>query len=115
MLKEWPLDPRCTYLNHGTVDVTPLRVTAAQRAIADEIEHQPSRFILRELAGITVGQRSRELPRLREAAGIVAEFLGARGEDLVFVDNATTGANAVLRSFPFQPSDEILVSDLGYG
>ena len=115
MLKEWPLDPRCTYLNHGTVGVTPLRVTAAQRAIADEIEHQPSRFILRELTGITVGQRSRELPRLREAAGIVAEFLGTRGEDLVFVDNATTGANAVLRSFPFQPSDEILVSDLGYG
>ncbi len=114
-LKEWPLDPERTYLNHGTVGVTPLRVIAVQRAIADEIERQPSRFILRELSGITVGQQSRELPRLREAAGIVAEFLGARGEDLVFVDNATTGANAVLRSFAFQPGDEILVSDLGYG
>jgi isopenicillin-N epimerase len=114
-LNEWPLDPRCSYLNHGTVGVTPLRVTAAQRAIADEIERQPSRFILRELSAITVGQRPRELPRLREAAGMVAEFLSARGEDLVFVDNATTGANAVLRSFAFQPGDEILVSDWGYG
>jgi len=114
-LNEWPLDPQHTYLNHGTVGVTPLRVTAAQRAIADEIERQPSRFILRELSGITVDQRPRELPRLREAAGIAAEFLGARGADLVFVDNATTGANAVLRSFAFQPGDEILVSDLGYG
>ncbi len=115
MLAEWPLDPRRTYLNHGTVGVTPLRVTAAQRAIADEIERQPSRFILRELTEITVGQRQRELPRLREAASVVARFLGARGEDLVFVDNATTGANAVLRSFPFEPGDEILVADLGYG
>ncbi len=115
MLAEWPLDPRRTYLNHGTVGVTPLRVTAAQRAIADEIERQPSRFILRELTEITVGQRQREIPRLREAASIVARFLGARGEELVFVDNATTGANAVLRSFPFQPGDEILVADLGYG
>jgi isopenicillin-N epimerase len=114
-LTEWPLDPRGAYLNHGTVGVTPLRVTAAQRAIADEIERHPSRFILRELSAITAGQRPRELPRLRKAAGIVAEFLGARGEDLVFVDNATTGANAVLRSFAFQPGDEILVSDLGYG
>ncbi len=114
-LKEWPLDPRHIYLNHGTVGVTPLRVTTAQRAIADEIERHPSRFLLRELSEITVGEQPRELPRLREAAGIVAEFLGARGEDLVFVDNATTGANAVLRSFAFQPDDEILVSDLGYG
>jgi isopenicillin-N epimerase len=114
-LKEWPLDPRYTYLNHGTVGVTPLRVTAAQRAIADEIERHPSRFLLRQLSAVTVGQRPRETPRMREAASIVAEFVGARGEDLVFVDNATTGANAVLRSFAFQPGDEILVSDLGYG
>lgn len=114
-LKEWPLDPQRTYLNHGTVGVTPSRVTAAQRAIADEIERQPSRFLLRELTAITVGPQPRELPRLREAASIVAEFVGAQGEDLVFVDNATTGANAVLRSFAFQPGDEILVSDLGYG
>jgi isopenicillin-N epimerase len=114
-LKEWPLDPRQTYLNHGTVGVTPLRVTAAQRAIADEIERHPSCFLLRELSAITVGQRPRELPRLREAAGIVANFLGARGDDLVFVDNATTGANAVLRSFLLQPGDEILISDLSYG
>jgi isopenicillin-N epimerase len=34
---------------------------------------------------------------------------------VVFVDNATTGANAVLRSFPLRPGDEILVTDLGYG
>jgi isopenicillin-N epimerase len=49
------------------------------------------------------------------AADAVAAFLGARGDDLVFVDNATTGANAVLRSFPFAPGDEVVVTDLGYG
>jgi isopenicillin-N epimerase len=38
-----------------------------------------------------------------------------RGDDVVFVDNATTGANAVLRSFPLAAGDEILVTDLGYG
>lgn len=115
MRAEWPLDPAITYLNHGTVGVTPRRVLAAQQAIRDEIERQPSRFLLRELTKVAVGRPRSEKPRLRQVADIVAPFLGARGDDLVFVDNATTGANAVLRSFPFEPGDEILVTDHGYG
>jgi isopenicillin-N epimerase len=117
VLPEFPLDPSITYLNHGTVGVTPRRVLAAQQAIRDEIERQPSRFLLRELTApsTSVGMPRAETPRLRVAAGEVAAFLGAKGDDLVFVDNATTGANAVLRSFPFAPGDEVLVTDLGYG
>ena len=116
-LDEFPLDPSITYLNHGTVGVTPRRVLAVQQAIRDEIERQPSRFLLRELTApaTSVGLPRAEKPRLRVAAHAVAAFLGAAGDDLVFVDNITTGANAVLRSFPFAPGDEILVTDLGYG
>jgi isopenicillin-N epimerase len=114
-LPEWPLDPGGTYLNHGTVGVAPRRVMEARRAILDSIERQPSRFLLRELAAVTFGTPLRPQPRLREAADGVAAFLGARGDDLAFVDNATSGANAVLRSFPLAPGDELLVSDLGYG
>ena len=54
-LTEFPLDPSVTYLNHGTVGVTPRRVLAAQQAIRDEIERQPSRFLLRELTKVVVG------------------------------------------------------------
>lgn len=116
-LSEFPLDPSITYLNHGTVGVTPVRVLAAQQAIRDEIERQPSRYLLRELTApaTSVGQPRTEKPRLRVAADAVAAFLGARGDDLVFVDNITTAANAVLRSFPLAAGDEILVTDLGYG
>lgn len=115
MLREFPLDPAVTYINHGTVGVAPKRALAAQRAIRDEIERQPSRFLLRELTAVRVGGERVEPPRLRVAAQAVGEFLGARGEDLVFVDNATTGAMAVLRSFPLAPGDEILVTSFGYG
>jgi len=115
MRPEWPLEPRVTYLNHGTVGVTPNRVLAAQQAIRDEIERRPSDYLLRELTSIVVGRPRPDKPRMRQAADVVAEFLGARGDDLVFVDNATTGANAVLRSFPLEPGEEILVTDLGYG
>jgi isopenicillin-N epimerase len=112
---EWPLDPDVTYLNHGTVGVTPRRILAAQQQVREEIERRPSQFLLRELTSIVVGVPRTDVPRMRQSATVVAEFLGARGEDLVFVDNATTGANAVLRSFPLEPGDEILVTDLGYG
>lgn len=114
MLEHWPLDPGVTYLNHGTVGAVPRRVLAAQQAIRDEIERQPSRFMLRELSG-WIPEGDGRPTRMRAAADAVASFLGARGPDLVFVDNATAGVNAVLRSLPFEAGDEILVTDHGYG
>jgi len=114
MLQYWTLDPDVTYLNHGTVGAVPRCVLAAQQAIRDEMERQPSRFMLRDLSGL-VGLPKREPTRLRRAAAAVAEFLGARGDDLVFVDNATTGVNAVLRSLALEPGDEILLTDHSYG
>lgn len=115
MLAHWALDPACLYLNHGTVGVTPRRVLAAQQVIRDEIERQPSRFMLRELTEIDMGARNPGPPRMRAAAEVVGAFVGARGDDLAFVDNATTGMNAVLRSLTLRPGDEILLTDLGYG
>jgi isopenicillin-N epimerase len=115
MLPYWPLEPGLTYLNHGTVGVTPLPILEAQRSIRDDIERNPSRYLLRELCQVVVGQPRTEKPRLRQAADVVGEFVGARGDDLVFVDNTTTGANGILRSWPLQAGDEILVSNFGYG
>lgn len=114
MLQHWSLDPAIAYLNHGTVGAPPRRVIAAQRAICDEIERQPARFLLRELADVEQIPM-RMPPRMRTAAAAVAAFLGADAKDLAFVDNATTGCNAVLRSATFAPGDEILVTDHGYG
>jgi len=117
MLEHWLLDPAVTYLNHGTVGAPPRRALAAQQAIRDEIERQPSRFLLRELTSLRVGvgEAGAGRPRLRVAADAVAAFVGASGEDVVFVDNATTGANAVLRSLHLAAGDEILMTDLAYG
>lgn len=113
MRSEWLLDPDITYLNHGTVGATPRRVLAHQRSITDEIERQPARFMLRELSDEHGTMTSPS--RMRVAAAAVAEFVGVAGEDLMFVDNITTGANAILRSFPFDTGDEIAVTNLGYG
>src|SRR4051812_14588321 len=114
MLDHWMLDPDIAYLNHGTVGAPPKRVLRAQQALRDEMERQPARFVLRELAGEQPMPWRRE-SRLREAIGQVAPFLGCRPADLVFVPNVTTGLNAVLRSVPLGPGDEVVIADLAYG
>jgi isopenicillin-N epimerase len=114
MLEHWLLDPESTYLNHGTVGATPRRVLQRQQALRDEMERQPSRFMLRELNGHQP-MPWREVSRLREASDRVAAFLGACPDDLVFVPNVTTGMNAVLGSLPLGPGDEVVITDLAYG
>jgi isopenicillin-N epimerase len=115
MLAEWMLDPSILYLNHGTVGATPRRVLRAQQEIRDEIERQPAEFLLRELTDIGDRPPSGARTRLRTAADRVGEFLGVRGGDLVFTDNVTTAINAVLRSFRFEPGDEVVSTQLAYG
>jgi isopenicillin-N epimerase len=114
MLDHWLLDPECTYLNHGTVGATPRRVVQKQQALRDEMERQPSRFMLRELNG-EYPMPWRSATRLREAIEPVAKFVGCRPDDLVFVSNVTTGLNAVLGSLPLNSGDEVLITDFGYG
>jgi isopenicillin-N epimerase len=114
MLAEFPLEPGTLYLNHGTVGVTPRVVMRARAAILDEIERHPSRFMIRELMNLGMAPPPKA-PRLRAAADRVATFLGAHGDGLVFVDNASSGVNAVLRSFALAPGDEILIHDQAYG
>jgi isopenicillin-N epimerase len=114
MREHWVLDREYTYLNHGTVGAPPRRVLEKQQALRDELERQPARFMLRELAGLQLAPWRAE-SRIREAARSVAGFLGARSEDLVFVSNATTGLNAVLRSIPLAAGDEVVMTDLTYG
>ncbi len=114
MLCHWLLDSHCTYLNHGTVGATPRRVLEKQQALRDEIERQPSRFLLRELAA-EMPMPWRSVSRLRGASDRIAAFVGSQPADLVFVPNVTTGMNAVLQSLPLAPGDEVVITDLAYG
>jgi isopenicillin-N epimerase len=69
-----------------------------------EMERNPVQFL---------GRRSAQL--LWESRAALGAALGASGEHLVYVPNATTGVNIVARSFPLNAGDEVLTTDLEYG
>lgn len=100
MRERFQLEPDMAFLNHGSYGAAPKEVLAVQGELRSRLESQPVRFMSRELPG-----------RLAEAGAVLAEFVGAHAADLAFVENATAGCNAVLRSLHFKPGDEILITD----
>jgi isopenicillin-N epimerase len=103
----WALDPGGTFLNHGSFGACPRAVLAEQARWRALMESQPDRFFRDEV--------SPERPAaLRAAAGRLAAFVGTTGEALAFVENATSGVQAALRSMPLAPGDRVLTCDHTY-
>jgi isopenicillin-N epimerase len=100
MRERFALEADMAFLNHGSYGAAPKVVLAVQADLRHRLESQPVRFM------------SRELPqRLAESCAKLAEFVGAAPADLAFVENATAGCNAVLRSLKLKPGDEVLITD----
>jgi len=110
--KYWSLDPTIAFLNHGSYGACPLPVLEAQQKLRSQLEQQPLRFFMREYEALVDAARSQ-----------LAAFVGADADELVFVPNATTGVNTVLRSvysstqersLSFNPGDELLTTNHEY-
>jgi isopenicillin-N epimerase len=99
----WQLDPAIDYLNHGSFGACPKAILEKQTELRLELEREPVDFFIRALPGL-----------LAEARASLARFVGADGDDLAFLPNATAGVNAVVRSLAFAPGDELLTTDHAY-
>ena len=102
--QEWRLDPDFLTVNHGSFGATPISVLDAQADWRRRMEAQPTRFMALILPDALAVAKAR-----------LGTFLGADPAGLAFVDNATSGCNAVLRSLRLRAGDEVLVLDHGYG
>ncbi|GDX63345.1 isopenicillin-N epimerase [Chlorobiota bacterium] len=100
------IDKTITFLNNGSFGATPKVILAFQNAIRERMEQQPVNFVKKQLPIL-----------LRESLNDIAPFIGADANDLVFVDNATTGMNAVIQSLmhSWKKGDEILTTNHVYG
>src|SRR5680860_1327034 len=108
------LDPEVVHLNHGSFGACPEPVFEEYQRLQRELEAGPTDFFTRRVAR-WFWSGGEKPGRLAEARASLAAFVGARTEDLVFVPNATSGLNAVIRSLRLDPEDEILTTRHEYG
>lgn len=101
--QHWQLAPGTVFLNHGSFGACPRPILKLQAELRAAMEAEPVQFLWRQYE-----------ERLEPARQELARFLGADAQDLVFVTNATSGVNAVLRSVRLQPGDELLTTNLDY-
>ncbi|KAI0839809.1 aminotransferase family protein-like protein [Hypoxylon sp. FL0890] len=86
-----------TPLNHGSFGSSPSCVREYQRRLEDEAEAKPDTFI------------RFTYPRLlQEAREAVSPLLGAETDEVVFVPNALTAINTVLRNLAYRDGEIIL-------
>lgn len=98
------IDPKVIFLNHGSFGACPRPVYDAWQNWQRRLESQPVRMLGREIEGL-----------LRAAITPLAQYVGAPAEDMIFVQNATSGVNLVAFSLTLAPGDEVLATDHEYG
>jgi isopenicillin-N epimerase len=96
-IEHWSIDQDFVFLNHGSFGACPIAILERQSELRKRLESQPMRFMTRELEKL-----------LNESKEKLANFIHAKTENIVFVKNATTGVNTVLKSLKFDSRDEIL-------
>jgi len=92
------------YLNHGSFGIAPQVVCEARRGWIEALDSQPMDFYVRKLEGL-----------LQDTLKQLGQFLETRPENLIFVENATTGMNIVADNFFLQEGDEVLSNNHEYG
>jgi hercynylcysteine S-oxide lyase len=90
-------DPEYTPLNHGSYGAFPTVLRDHQRNLQDRIEARSDPFLRFTVPELLV-----------ESRAAAASLLGAPIDDVVFVPNATTAVNIVLRNLEFVEGDMIL-------
>ena len=100
----WLLKPEVAYLNHGSFGACPKIILDKQMEYRNMLEEEPVQFMVCALPEL-----------LWRTQRILGKFVCAAAEDIVLVQNATEGVNAVLQSIEFQLGDEILFFDQIYG
>jgi len=98
------LDDSITVTNHGSYGTIPKKVLEARWQFQEEIDKCPDVWFRYKVQNLW-----------NKSLETVAKFVGANPKDVVFVPNATSGINVVLRCLDISEGDGILITNQTYG
>jgi isopenicillin-N epimerase len=104
LAKHWKLDQGIVYLNHGSFGATPTVIIEKQQQLQMETEAEAVRFFIDRLP-----------ERYQASKTALAGFTGTHPNNIVFVQNTTTGVNTILNSITAAAGDEWLTTSHAYG
>lgn len=99
------LDPEVVFLNHGSFGACPKPIFSRYQAWQLRLERQPVAFLDPD-RGYAAW--------MADTRAALAALTGAQPDDIAGFANATSALNAVIRSLPLHPGDEILTTDHEY-
>ncbi len=105
----WGLASDAAFLNHGSFGACPLEVLKAQDSLRARMESHLDSFFFGEIM-----PQTGRVSMLRAAAAEMTAFINVPADNFAFVENASSGIQAVMRSLAFAPGDQILVTDHTY-
>jgi len=99
------LRPDIHFLNFGSFGATPKPIFEKYQAWQRVLEAEPVQFIAFD-----------GYQYLADSRAALAKFLNCTDkDDLVYVTNPSFAVNMIAKSFPLEPGDEILATDIEYG
>ncbi|XP_021365491.1 probable L-cysteine desulfhydrase, chloroplastic [Mizuhopecten yessoensis] len=101
--KEFCMRKGSMFLNHGSFGMVPRRIKDVQKSYIDKMDDHPDDWF-----------RRNNLGKWKAGRDAIAMFVNANPEDVVLVQNATTGINTILKSLNLKEGDGILATDNTY-
>ncbi len=104
LVQHWSLNKKIVYLNHGSFGATPTKVLEAQHQLQLENEAEAIEFYIDKLPDL-----------LHTSKAALANFIGTSTNNIVFVQNTTTGVNTILNSLTPNEGEDWLTTNHAYG
>ena len=104
--KQFLLDNKVTFLNHGSFGACPKKIFNEYQSWQKKLEKQPVKFL----------DQFRDFgPNMTNVREALSKKINCNVNNLVPVVNATTGLNAIIKSLHFKKGDEVIMSNHEYG
>jgi isopenicillin-N epimerase len=103
-IQHWTLDRNVVFLNHGSFGATPRKIFEKQSKYRELMEREPVDFFVNKMPEL-----------LNESKEKLAKFVATDNNDIVFVQNTTTGVNQILTSIQYKTGDAWLTTSHAYG